>query len=112
MKTSEIILTVIMFVCSAVSLLFSVLQFMEKGPLLNNAWFYASKDERRKINRKPYYRQSAIVLLFLFFVFLSVGLNLITKRLIFLIIEYVLLAAVFFYAIASTIIIQKNNKDK
>lgn len=112
MKTSEIILTVIMFVCAAVSFVFSVLQFMEKGPLLNNAWFYASKDERCKMNRKPYYRQSAIVLLFLFFVFLSVGLNLITKRLIFLIIEYVLLAAVFFYAIASTIVIQKKNKDK
>lgn len=112
MKTSEIILTVIMFGLAAVSLLFSVLQFMEKGPLLNNAWLYSSKEERRKMNRKPYYRQSAIVLLFLFFVFLSVGLNLITKRMIYLVIEYVLLAAVFFYAIASTIIIQKNNKDK
>lgn len=112
MKTSEIILTVIMFVCAAISLIFSVLQFMEKGMLLNNAWFYASKEERSKMNRKPYYRQSAIVLLFLFFVFIALGLNLITKRLIFLVIEYVLLAAVFIYAIASTIVIQKKNKDK
>lgn len=101
-----------MFVCSTVSFVFSVLQFMEKGILLNNAWFYASKDERRKMNRKPYYRQSAIVLLFLFFVFLSVGLNLITKRLIFLVIEYVLLAAVLIYGIVSTVSIQKKNKDK
>lgn len=112
MKTSEIILTVIVFIFAAVSLLFSVLQFMEKGPLLNNAWLYASKDERRKMNKKPYYRQSAIVLLFLFFVFISSGLNLITKRSVFLVIEFVLLAAVFIYAIASTIHIEKQNKDK
>lgn len=112
MKTSEIILTVIVFVFAAVSLLFSVLQFMEKGPLLNNAWLYASKDERCKMNKKPYYRQSAIVLLFLFFVFLSVGLNLITKKSVFLVIEFVLLAAVFIYAIVSTILIEKQNKDK
>ncbi len=38
----------------------SILQFAEKGPVLNNSYLYASKEDRAKINKKPLYRQSAI----------------------------------------------------
>ena len=37
--------------------------FREKGFLLNNAFIYASPQEREKLDKKPYYRQSAVVFL-------------------------------------------------
>ncbi len=47
--------------CLVVCTVISVLQFCEKGFLFNNAYVYASKEERAKMNKKPHYRQSAIV---------------------------------------------------
>ncbi len=38
----------------------ALLQFMEKGPVLNNSYLYASKEDRAKMNKKPLYCQSAI----------------------------------------------------
>ncbi|MGN0620423.1 MAG: DUF3784 domain-containing protein [Porcipelethomonas sp.] len=112
METSKIILTVIIFSFAAISLLFSVLQFFEKGFLLNNAYLYASKEERKKMNKKPYYRQSSIVLLFLFLIFSSLGLYLLTEKALFMITEYLLIAVLFVYAIVSSILIEKSNKNK
>lgn len=39
----------------------SILSFMEKGFLFNNAYLFASEQERGAMDKKPYYRQSAIV---------------------------------------------------
>ncbi len=79
------------------------MQFMEKGPLLNNAYIYATKDERAKIDKKPHYRQSAIVfaLLAAFFacVFFAVTLN---KTQIFWIAGFLLLFLLV-YAVVSSI---------
>ena len=51
-----------------VSLVFAIAAFtigvrslMEKGFLFNNAYIFASEEERKTLNKKPYYRQSAIV---------------------------------------------------
>lgn len=44
------------------SYIFAYRQWKEKGFLLNNAYLYASKEERRNINKKPYYRQSSVAL--------------------------------------------------
>ena len=38
-----------------------VLQLCGKGFLLNNAYIYASPEERKKMDKKPHYRQSGIV---------------------------------------------------
>lgn len=40
---------------------FSILQFLQKGFLLNNAYLYATKEERERMNKKPYYRQSGVI---------------------------------------------------
>ena len=40
---------------------FSVLQFLQKGFLLNNAYLYATKEERARMNKTPYYRQSGVM---------------------------------------------------
>jgi len=57
----DIILTIILFIFSAVSLIIAVMQFGNKGFLLNNSYFFASENERKNMNKKPYYRQSGIV---------------------------------------------------
>lgn len=50
-------------VIAVIWLIISILSFMEKGFLFNNAYIWATKQEREKLNKKPYYRQSAICLL-------------------------------------------------
>ena len=108
----EIILAIIIFLLAAVALIMSVLQFLEKGVPFNNAYLYASKSERKKMDKKPLYRQSGVVLLMIFFIFLTLGLNLITKKMIFMVAEYILLAVVFVYAIVSTVAIEKSRKNE
>ncbi len=41
-------------------LIISIMQFDEKGFLFNKAYIWASKQERRTMDKKPYYRQSGI----------------------------------------------------
>ena len=53
----------------------SIRSFREKGFLLNNAYLYASRQERETMDKKPHYRQSAIVFLLLGCIFLLNGLQ-------------------------------------
>lgn len=53
--------TMIVFLLAAGSFVISYCQFHEKGIPVNNAYLFASKEERETMNKKPYYRQSAIV---------------------------------------------------
>ncbi len=60
-------------VCSILSIgafIVSFRSFREKGFLFNNAYLYASKEERDMMDKKPYYRQSAIVFLMIGVIFL------------------------------------------
>lgn len=57
-----IIFVFVLSVCLA-ALIISVFQFKEKGFLFNNTYLYASKKERETMDKKPQYRQSAIVFL-------------------------------------------------
>lgn len=52
------------FLClilAIISLVISIMSFQEKGFLFNNAYIWASKREREKMDKKPHYRQSAVV---------------------------------------------------
>lgn len=53
-----IVLGVVAIACFVVS----YLQFNEKGFLFNNAYIYASKQERETMDKKTHYKQSGIVL--------------------------------------------------
>jgi len=106
----EIIAASILFAISFFAFVVSIRSFMEKGFLFNNAYIYASKQKREKMNKKPHYRQSAIV-------FLSIGSIFLLNALAVLIdanwILYVVTAIVIItviYAIMSSIMIEKNNK--
>lgn len=41
-------------------LIISIMSFKEKGFLFNNAYIWASEQERETMNKKPHYHQSAI----------------------------------------------------
>ena len=48
MDTGELIAAVFIFVIAGVLLILGIRLCLEKGLLLNNAWLYASKEERKK----------------------------------------------------------------
>ena len=89
---------------------FSIRSFLERGFLLNNAYIYASKEERKAMNKKPYYRQSAIVFFVLSAVFLVIGLSLVLQNDRISLLEIPLIVGVSIYAIASTVRINKSVK--
>ena len=72
----EIIVACVLLFIAAGLLVISVFSFREKGFLLNNAYLYAFPEERERMDKKPYYRQTAWV-----FLCLSVSLLLLSTAL-------------------------------
>lgn len=62
MSATEIVACVILLLLAAAALVLSVRHFMQRGFLLNNAYLYASKEERARMDKRPHYRQSGVVL--------------------------------------------------
>ena len=106
----EMIAAGILFTISMLAFFMSIRSFMEKGFLFNNAYIYASKQEREKMNKKPHYRQSAIVFLLLGFIFLlnAIAVLLGANWIFYIVIAVVIITLI--YAIVSSITIEKNNK--
>ena len=104
----EIISACVLLGLSAGTFFLSVRSFMQKGFLLNNVYLYASPKEREKMDKAPYYRQSALVLFLIGLIFLFNGLYA------FLQFRWLLFAAgaagclVIVVAIVSSIVIEKN----
>lgn len=57
-----VITSIVLSVVCAIIIFF---QFRKKGFLFNNAYIYASKQERETIDKKPHYRQSSVVFAFI-----------------------------------------------
>lgn len=109
---NEILAASILFTISVFAFVMSTRFFMEKGFLLNNAYMYASKQERENMNKKPYYRQSAIVFLLLgLFFLLNTLATLLKAHWIFYIAAAVIMITII-YAIVSSITIEKNDKEQ
>jgi len=60
MSMSEIITLSLMLLLSIVSFVIAYFQLKEKGFLFHNSYIYASKEERNRMNKKPYFMQSAL----------------------------------------------------
>ena len=105
-----IISAVILIIISAALFTLSFFQFKEKGFLFNNAYLYASEEERKKMNKKPYYRQSGIVFSLLGSIFLLNAVQLLTKLkwIFYIVIAVVILTLV--YAVISSVKLEKNKK--
>ena len=110
MTAPELIIVVIVFIIAGLFLMISIRSFMNRGFLFNNAFIYASKEEREKLNKKPYYRQTAIVFLLLSMVFVIIGLSVVLHDPKINLIEIPLIIAAIIYAIFSTIRIQKRSR--
>ena len=107
----EIIIASILFAVSVFLFFMSVRSFMEKGFLFNNAYIYASKQEREKMNKKPYYHQSAIVFLLFGIVFLLLALAVLLEAYWLSFVGVAVVIITLIYAIVSSITIEKNNKQ-
>lgn len=80
MISARLVTSIILFVVAGVLLLMAVLHFLEKGFLFHNAYIYASPEERKTMNKKPYYRQTAVVLSMDSAIFLILGLAVTTQK--------------------------------
>ena len=110
MIAGEFITSIILFVIVGILFLLSIMSFLERGFLLNNAYLFASAEERKAMNKKPYYKQSAVVFCALSVVFLVVGLSLVLHQDKVLLLEIPLIAGIIIYAIVSTVQIIREAK--
>lgn len=108
MSTAQIILAVILFGIAAALVIAGIRHLQCKGYCFNNAYIYASKDERESMYLRPYYKQSGIVFLMLACLFLLNGLRIVLKIKALMYISFVLIAVIIVYAVVSSIRIEKN----
>ncbi len=112
MTTGETIISIAVFMIAAVLAVISFRSFKNKGFLFNNAYIYASKEEREEMDKGPHYRQSAIVFLLLSLVFAVIGLSLVFKGSRIGLLEIPLAAGAIVYAVVSSVRISRNEKKK
>ncbi len=103
MTSSELFFAIIIFLIAGLLLFFSIRSFMNKGFLLNNAYLYASKEEREKMDKKPYYIQTAVVFLILSMVLIIIGISVVFQDSRINLLEIPFVAGAIIYAILSTI---------
>ena len=109
MTTAEWVIAIIVFVLAGGFLVLGIRHFTERGFLLNNAYLYASRATRETMDKKPYYRQSAVVLCLVSGIFAILGLSLVLRNDRILLLEILLVAAVIVYALASAVRIGKRS---
>lgn len=107
MFMSNIIIAIVLFIVSLGAFLVSVRSFMQKGFLFNNAYLYATKEEREKMNKRPYYRQTAIVFLLIGIIFLLLGIDVLIKISWLSYVTIMLAVVTLIYSIVSTVKIER-----
>ena len=109
---TEKIIAGILFAIALAAFVLSGRSFLGKGFLLNNAYIYASGKERETMDKKPYYRQTGIVLALIGLIFLLNGVSVLVKA------DWIswlvggVMAIAVIYAIGSTVAIEKRKKQK
>lgn len=107
----NVIVGIVMFLLAAGAFFISFRSFREKGFLFNNAYIYASKQERERMDKKPYYHQSAVAFLMVGAALALIGLSaLLNIGWISFAGMAVALAAVV-YAVVSETAIEKNKRN-
>lgn len=99
------------FAFAAVWIVFGIRSLCQKGFLFNNAYIYASKKERERMDKKPYYRQTGIVFILIGIMIVIFGLDVLLKT------SWIWLLGLAFglligvYAIISSVKIEKVKKQ-
>ncbi|MBQ7001738.1 MAG: DUF3784 domain-containing protein [Oscillospiraceae bacterium] len=99
-----------LFIVSLFLFILSIRSFLEKGFLFNNAYIYASKKERETMNKKPYYRQTAVIFFCMGMVFLLLGVAILMDAGWITYIAEAVIVIMLIYAIVSSIAIEKRKK--
>ena len=107
MTAAELIIGIIMFVLAGILILLGIRSFSGRGFLLNNAYIYASEEEREKMDKKPYYRQTGIVFCLLSLVFIIIGLSVLLQNYKLELLLIPVVAGTIIYAIVSYALISK-----
>lgn len=101
------ILCIIAIICFIVS----YRQFRQKGFLFNNAYMYASLKDKESMNKKPYYRQSGFVFMFIGIIFVIDAIEIILKTNFLFYFVIGIMVIMMIYVIVSSILIEKNNRS-
>ena len=110
MSTAEIILTAILFLCSALLAVLGVRQLQCKGYCFNNAYIFASEKEREQMDKKPYYKQSGVVFLMLAAMLLVNCIHVVVKLDWLFCVSMAIMGAAIVYAVVSSVKTSKKNK--
>ena len=110
MTTAEWIIAIMVFVIAGILAFLSVRSFLQRGFVLNNAYIYASKEERKAMDKKPYYRQTAIVFCLLSVDFILLGLSVVLHNDKIALLQIPVVAGAIIYAIVSSVMISKKSK--
>lgn len=111
MEKNELIVAVFSFVLAGIMLAISILQFMEKGFLFNNAFLYASKQERETMDKKPHYRQSAITFGMCSAAFFIIGFSIVLDKHFLLLADIPFGIGIIAYAVISSWKIDQKTKE-
>lgn len=106
----EIIISIILGVSALAVFAASIFSFNEKGFLFNNAYIFASPQEREKLNKKPLYRQTAVILLMISAILLLNAAEVLLKTDWLFYAVMAVAAGTLIFAIISSIYISKNSK--
>ena len=106
----ELAAAIIAFVLAGILVLISVRHFAEKGFLFNNAYIWASKEQREKMDKSPYYRQSAIVFALLSAVFIVIGISILLQNYKIQLLEIPLIIGALIYGVVSSKSIERRTK--
>ena len=107
-----LVLAIVLFIFSFISLVWGVLSLFNKGFLFNNAYIYANKKEREQMNKKPYYIQTGIVFILLSIASCLEGFNALLRYDVFFVLFIILIVVTLVFAIVSTIYIDKKIINK
>ena len=111
MPAGRLIGAIILFIMAGTLALLSFRSFKEKGFLFNNAYLYATEEERKTMDKKPWYRQSAITFCLLSIACILAGLYTIFDNKILLILELSAVIGAVIYAIVSSVMIIRRKRN-
>ena len=106
----EIVASCIFFLLAVVLLFMGLRSWQCRGLLLNNAYLHASQKQREQMDKKPYYRQTAVSFWMLSVVFLLDGFATLLQASWISYIVYTFILLTIAYAIVSSVLITRKKK--
>ncbi len=106
----EIAITVVLLVFAVACGIVAAFQFLQKGFLFNNAYLYVGDEQRKTMDKKPYYRQSGIVFCGISLYFLLDALYFLLKKQVLFYVALGAIALTVLYAVFSAFRINRLSK--